>query len=248
MNKPLKNPFKIQSMFSSIAPRYDLLNRLLSFGRDIYWRRFAVNQLPGINKGSFLDVATGTCDIAIEILRQGSQKTKVTGVDFSGQMLRLGKEKIIKRGCQNQIELCYGDTTLLPFEDNTFDASIIAFGIRNIPDYKTGIKEMTRVVKENGKIVILEFTPLERQPFLTGFTSVQSRFFRRLFRLYLTRFLPFIGGMVSGKKDAYKYLSESVLDFPDPEGLKRIMEEAGLKKIAYYPLTFSIVTVHVGVK
>ena len=236
MNKPLKNPLKIQSMFSSIAPRYDLLNRLLSFGRDIYWRRFAVKQLPGINNGSFLDVATGTCDVAIEILRQGSQKTKVTGVDFSGQMLRLGKEKIIKRGCQDQIKLCYGDTTSLPFEDNTFDASIIAFGIRNIPDYRTGIKEMARVVKENGKIVILEFT------------SVQSRFFRRLFRLYLTRFLPFIGGIVSGKKDAYKYLSESVLDFPDPERLKKIMEEAGLKKILYYPLTFSIVTVHVGVK
>ncbi|MDP3296429.1 MAG: bifunctional demethylmenaquinone methyltransferase/2-methoxy-6-polyprenyl-1,4-benzoquinol methylase UbiE [Thermodesulfovibrionia bacterium] len=236
MSKLAKNPLKIQSMFSSIAPRYDLLNRLLSLGRDRYWRRFAIKQLPGIKDGVFLDVATGTGDIAIEIIKRHNQNTKVIGIDFSEQMLELGRKKIIKLGYQNQIDLRFGDITSLPFKDKTFDAAIIAFGIRNTPDYKTGLGEMTRVLRDRGRIVILEFT------------SVQSRFFRLLFRTYLTKILPFIGGIISGRKGAYKYLSDSVLDFPDPEEFKKIMEEMGLKEVKYYPLTFSIVTVHVGIK
>ncbi len=236
MNKPSKNPLKIQAMFSAIAPRYDLLNRLLSFGRDRYWRRFAVKQLPDIEGGMFLDVATGTGDVAVEIVRQYNRKTRVIGTDFSEQMLELGRKKIEELGCQGQIDLRFGDVTNLPFDDRTFDAAIIAFGIRNIPDYKKGIQEMTRVLKAGGRIVVLEFT------------SVQSRFSRSLFRLYLTRILPVMGGFISGKKTAYKYLSDSVIDFPAPGEFKKIMEDSGLREVNFYPLTFSIVTVHVGTK
>lgn len=223
-------------MFSSIAPCYDLLNKLLSFGRDRYWRRFAVNKLPKKEAGMFLDVATGTCDVAIEIVKQSSPNTKVTGIDFSDQMLELGRKKIIKMGYQKQIELRFGDVASLPFDDKAFDAAIIAFGIRNIPDYKSGIMEMTRVVKDGGKIVILEFT------------SAQNRFFKWPFHLYLTKVLPFIGEIISGRKGAYKYLSNSVLDFPNPGELKKVMEEAGLREVKYYTITLGIVAVHVGIK
>ena len=261
MSKLSKNPLKIQSMFSSIAPRYDLLNRLLSFGRDTYWRRFAVNQLPHIEDGMFLDVATGTGDVAIEIVKH-IPNSRVIGMDFSEEMLEMGRKKIIKKGCQKQIELHFGDITYMPFKDKTFDAAIIAFGIRNISDYRTGIGEMARVVKEGGKVVILEFTPLERKPFtpleklsngaspsfLTGFTSLQSRFLKFPFRLYLSKVLPVIGGIISGRKGAYKYLSDSVLDFPNPDKLKKIMGETGLKEVKYYTLTSGIVAVHVGIK
>jgi demethylmenaquinone methyltransferase/2-methoxy-6-polyprenyl-1,4-benzoquinol methylase len=247
MNKLSKNPLKIKTMFSSIAPRYDLLNRLLSLGRDIYWRRFAVNQLSSIKEGTFLDVATGTGDVAIEIVKQYTPNTRVTGIDFSEEMLELGRKKIIKRGYQKQIELCLGNVTSLPFEDKTFDAAIIAFGIRNLPDYKSGLLEMTRVVKEGGKIVILEFTPLERKSSLTG-PNAQNRFSKWLFRLYLTKTLPIIGEIISGRKGAYRYLSDSVLDFPAPVEIKKIMEETGLKEVKYYILTLGIVAVYVGIK
>ncbi len=236
MNKLSKNPLKIQAMFSSIAPRYDILNTLLSFGRDRSWRRFAVNQLPKKKGALFLDMATGTGDVAIEIVKLLPPDTRVIGIDFSDQMLKLGKKKIKETGFQNQIDLLFGDITALPYGNKTFDAAIIAFGIRNIPDYRKGITEMTRVLKDGGKIVILEFT------------SIQGWFFKWLFRLYLKSILPVLGGIISGRKSAYKYLSSSVLDFPGPEELKGMMEDTGLREVKFYSLTLNIVTVHVGKK
>jgi demethylmenaquinone methyltransferase/2-methoxy-6-polyprenyl-1,4-benzoquinol methylase len=236
MSTLTKNPLKIQAMFSAIAPRYDLLNRLLSFGRDIYWRRFAVNQLKGTAGGLFLDVATGTGDVAIEIVKQHVFNARVVGTDFSAGMLKLGRGKIAEKGYQRQIALCLGDAAFLPFEDTTFDAAIIAFGIRNLPDYKSGIKEMMRVVKQGGKVVILEFP------------RSQNRLFEKPFHLYLTKILPCIGEIVSGGKGAYKYLPNSVLDFPGPEELKKIMQNAGLREVTYSKLTFGVVAVHIGIK
>ncbi len=236
MDKSAKDSAKIQTMFSAIAPRYDLLNRLLSFSRDRYWRRFAVGQLPGVDNALFLDVATGTGDIAIEIVKRLSPNVRVIGVDFSDKMLEFGKEKVRKTGYQDRIDLCPGDVTSLSFEDNSFDAAIIAFGIRNVQDYKQGIKEMGRVVKKGGKVVILEFT------------SVQNKFFKLPYRLYITKILPLIGGIVSGRKGAYSYLPDSVLHFPPPGELKKIMEETGLREVKYYNLSFGITTVHVGTK
>ena len=236
MEKSAKDTAKIAAMFSSIAYRYDLLNRLLSMGRDRYWRKYAVNQMPDIDNGIFLDIATGTGDIAIKLAKKYPAGIKVVGIDLSDKMLELGKEKVIKKGYRERIELGVGDINSLYFSDNYFDAAIIAFGIRNIQDYTQGIKEMARVVKEGGKIVILEFT------------SQQHRLFKRPYRFYITKVLPFISSIVSGKKSAYRYLSESVIDFPPPEGLKKIMEEAGLREVKYHSLTFGITTVHTGIK
>ncbi|HDH05945.1 MAG TPA: ubiquinone/menaquinone biosynthesis methyltransferase, partial [Nitrospirae bacterium] len=159
---------------------------------------------------------------------------KVIGVDFSDGMLELGREKVKNAGCRDRIEVRFADVTSLPFEDNTFDASIIAFGIRNVRDYKKGISEMGRVVKSGGRVVVLEFT------------SVQNRFFKPLYVFYITRILPFIGEIISGKKGAYKYLPDSMLNFPSPENFKKAMEETGLQDVKYYKLSFGITAVHVG--
>jgi len=234
-NKASKDPAKIRTMFSSIAPRYDLLNRVLSLGLDSYWRAFAVNQLPVAENANYLDVATGTCDVALEIVKT-YPNAKVVGVDFSEGMLELGKEKVKKAGLQDRIEVRFADVTALPFDDNTFDASIIAFGIRNVQDYKKGIKELGRVLKSGGKVVILEFT------------SIQNRFFRVPYRFYITKILQSIGEIISGKKGAYKYLPASMLEFPGPEEFKKVIEETGLKDVRYYKLTFGIAAVHVGTK
>lgn len=234
MEKSAKDPVKIQTMFSNIAGRYDLLNRVLSLGIDRCWRKFAVNQLPKAENAQFLDVATGTCDVALEIIKRHPPDTKVVGVDFSEGMLELGKEKVRNAGLENRIDVRFADVTSLPFDDNTFDGSIIAFGIRNVQDYKKGISEMGRVVKSGGKVVVLEFT------------SVQSRFFQPVFHFYITRLLPFIGELISGKKGAYKYLPDSMLGFPSPEEFKNAMEETGLRDVKYYKLTFGAAVVYAG--
>ena len=233
MDRSVKDPVKIQTMFSTIADRYDFLNRVLSLGIDSYWRKFAVNQLPKVENARYLDVATGTCDIAMEIVKRLPGST-VTGVDFSEGMLKLGKEKIRNAGYEDRIEVHFADVTSLPFEDSAFNASIIAFGIRNVQDYKKGISEMGRVVKSGGKVVVLEFT------------SVQNRFFKPLYVFYITKVLPFIGEIISGKKGAYKYLPDSMLNFPPPEKFKQAMEETGLEDVKYYKLSFGITAVHVG--
>ena len=234
MDKSAKDPQKIRTMFSTIAPRYDLLNRVLSLGIDSYWRKFAVNQLPRATNARFIDIATGTCDVALEIIKQHPPGTRVSGVDFSEGMLDLGREKVKQAGLSDRIDVRFGDATDLPFEENSFDGSTIAFGIRNVQDYRKGISEMARVVKKGGKVVILEFT------------SVQSRFFRPLYVLYITKVLPFIGECISGKKGAYKYLPDSMLNFPPPEKFKQAMEEAGLFDVKYYKLSFGISAVHIG--
>jgi len=235
MDNSAKDPVKIQNMFSNIASRYDLLNKLLSLGIDRSWRKFAISLLPKVVNGNFLDVATGTCDVALEIIKSRPAGTKVTGVDFSKGMLELGKEKVKKAGLENRIETRLADATALPFEDNTFDGSIIAFGIRNVQDYKKGISEMGRVVKSGGKVVILEFT------------SVQNRFFQPIFHFYISKILPFIGELISGKKGAYKYLPDSMLNFPAPEEFKKAMEETGLLEVTYHKLTFGASVVYTGI-
>lgn len=239
-----KEPVRIQRMFSSIAPRYDLLNRVLSIGRDRFWRGFAVSELPVIEKGVFLDVATGTGDIAIEIVKRHSLKKKgsvgahikVIGVDFSAEMLESGRKKIARLGYQKHINSCLADASSLPFRDETFDGAIIAFGIRNLPDLRHGVQEMTRVVRSGGRVIILEFS------------NIHSRILKQPYSLYLTKVLPLVGEIISGRKGAYRYLSQSVLDFPNPEELKEIMQSAGLRDVRYHLLTFGITAVHVGIK
>ncbi len=233
MDRSAKDPVKIQTMFSTIAHSYDLLNKVLSLGIDRHWRRFAIDQLPKPDNARYIDVATGTCDVALEIIKRipGSM---VNGVDFSEGMLKLGKEKVSDAGLQERIDVGFGDATDLPFDDNTFDGSTIAFGIRNVQDYKKGISEMGRVVKSGGRVVILEFTTL------------QNPIIKPIYHFYITKVLPFIGEVVSGKKGAYKYLPDSMLSFPLPEEFKKAMEETGLVDVTFHKLTLGIVAVHVG--
>jgi demethylmenaquinone methyltransferase/2-methoxy-6-polyprenyl-1,4-benzoquinol methylase len=234
MDKSAKDPVKIQTMFSTIAHRYDFLNKVLSLGIDRSWRKFAISRLPERVNAKFLDVATGTCDVALEIIKSRAPGTRVVGVDFSEGMLEFGKQKVKAAGLEDKIDVHFADVTALPFDDESFDGSIIAFGIRNVQDYKKGISEMGRVVKSGGKVVVLEFT------------SVQNRFFMPFYRFYITKVLPFIGEIISGKKGAYKYLPDSMLGFPSPDEFKSAMEETGLIEVTYHKLTFGITYVHVG--
>ena len=220
----------IREMFDSIAPRYDLLNRLLSAGRDIHWRRFAVKKLLTSLEGPYLDVATGTADVALEITKQ-APTCRVVGLDFAFRMLELAKPKIAGQS----IELVRGDALAMPFPDNTFLGSIVAYGVRNFPDRLQGLKEMVRVVKPGGRVVILEFsTP----PGLVG----------EVYHLYFHHILPRIGGLLSGNPRAYSYLHESVEAFPPPQVFCDMMAEAGLARVRALPLTFGITMCYVGEK
>jgi demethylmenaquinone methyltransferase/2-methoxy-6-polyprenyl-1,4-benzoquinol methylase len=220
----------VREMFDSIAPRYDFLNRLLSAGRDIHWRRFAVEKLITHKEGTYLDVATGTGDVALEITRQ-APSSRVVGLDFASRMLELARAKITGR----PIELIRGDALAMPFPDNTFQGSIVAYGVRNFPDRLQGLKEMVRVVKPGGRVVVLEFsTP----PGLVG----------EAYHLYFHYLLPRIGGLISGNPGAYSYLHESVEAFPAPQVFCDMMVQAGLARVRALPLTFGITMCYVGEK
>jgi demethylmenaquinone methyltransferase/2-methoxy-6-polyprenyl-1,4-benzoquinol methylase len=186
--------------------------------------------------GVYLDVATGTADVALEIAKRGSINTRVIGVDFSEKMVGLGRKKIKRDGFEDRIGLSLADAQDLPFRNRFFDGVIVAFGIRNLSDPLIGIKEMRRVVKGGGRVVILEFT-IPTNPI-----------FRGIYYLYFKRVLPLIGGIISGKRYAYHYLPTSVMEFLDQGGLKGMMEDAGLNNVRYHNLTFGIVAVYVGVR
>ena len=214
-------------MFAGISRRYDFLNRLLSLGRDKYWRRFAAALLPS---GYILDVCSGTGDVAIEV----SKKSNVIASDFCVEMLQLCTRKIKKRIIDN-IYCIRNDAENLSFKDETFNGAIVAFGIRNVADIKKALSEMHRVVKKGGKVVILEFS----QP--------ENKVFKWVYYLYFQKILPFIGAVVSKKKGAYSYLPSSVMAFPERNEFVELMKEAGLADIEFYDLTFGIVTVYAGV-
>ena len=230
-----KDKILIGQMFDSIAPRYDLLNHLLSFGIDRKWREKAVRKISGVFESpEILDVATGTCDLAIEAVKQGA--AKVTGIDISGKMLEAGRQKIKARNLENRIELLECDSEAICFEDNTFDAAMAAFGVRNFRDPVKGLSEMRRVVRHGGLVVVLEFS----KP--GGFI------FKHLYNFYFNNLLPFAGAMVSRQKNAYKYLNESVMEFADKEKFIQLMMESGLSEINQTRLTGGIATIYTGVK
>jgi demethylmenaquinone methyltransferase/2-methoxy-6-polyprenyl-1,4-benzoquinol methylase len=225
----------IREMFNSIAPRYDLLNRLLSLGIDRKWRQFAVKQIRFAEGGRILDVATGTADVALEIAATTPQSVTVTGVDFSPQMVEFGREKVQRSQFADRITLEVAPCEAIPFAENSFDSATIAFGIRNVVDRSCGLKEILRVLKPGGKIVILEFS------------NPQSKIFKALYNFYFLKILPVVGGLISNFS-AYKYLPDSVLEFPAREEFKKIMAEAGFKAITHNDLTFGIATVYIGEK
>lgn len=225
----------IGEMFSSIAPSYDFLNRLLSLGTDRRWRREAVAWIKPETGGVHLDVATGTAGVALEIFRQKGTGAFVTGVDISAGMMRIGREKVAQAGLAGRMAFVQAPGESLPFRDAVFDSASIAFGIRNVVQRERGLKEMCRVVKPGGRLVILEFS----QP--------ESALFGTLYRFYFTMVLPRLGGLFSSRK-AYTYLPDSVRDFPPPREFAEMIREAGCDPVTFRPLTRGIVTLYVGVK
>ncbi|HEY5996377.1 MAG TPA: bifunctional demethylmenaquinone methyltransferase/2-methoxy-6-polyprenyl-1,4-benzoquinol methylase UbiE [Candidatus Deferrimicrobiaceae bacterium] len=225
----------IGDMFSAIAPRYDFLNRLLSAGIDRGWRRLAVRALTPAAGGRFLDVATGTADIALEIFRQKGSGARVTGADLSAGMMRFGQRKASKAGLASRMSFVQAPCESLPFRDAAFDSAAISFGIRNVVDRERGLSEMCRVVRPGGRVVVLEFSLPE------------NRFFAMLYNFYFTTLLPRIGGLFS-KRSAYTYLPDSVLSFPAPDVFERMMRDAGCATVTRKPLTFGIATLYVGTR
>lgn len=225
----------IREMFQTIAPRYDFLNRLLSLGIDRYWRSFAVGQLSIPENGKVLDIATGTGDVALKVAATTPASVTIVGEDFTQGMLVLGREKVLRSPYAERISLVNAPCESIPHPDNLFDGVTIAFGIRNVVDRESGLREMCRVLKPGGKAVILEFS------------TPRSWFFGALYQFYFRRLLPFIGGLFS-KRSAYQYLPDSVLEFPSREEFSTMMRDAGFSQTEYYDLTFGIVTVYVGTR
>ena len=226
---------RIQEMFDTIAPRYDFLNRLLSFGIDRRWRRFAVQQVRYAEKGRILDVATGTGDVALEIAAQTPASVNIIGIDFSKEMVELGKEKVNRSPFASRISMRVAPCEDIPFADGSFDSITIAFGIRNVVDRAEGLKEMHRVLKADGRVVILEFS------------TPRSALFKAIYQFYFLRVLPVIGGLFS-QFSAYKYLPDSVMEFPSQEEFKAIMAAVGFRNLKHFDLTGGIATVYVGEK
>ncbi len=226
------NPIK--DMFDAVAPRYDFLNGLLSAGLDKYWRKIAVNELEPVANRFFLDVATGTADIALTLALRDA--TRVIGVDFSTAMLELGKNKVCAKNKQSSVRLFPGTAENLPLKNDSFDGAISAFGARNFANIKQGIHEMHRVLKPRGKIVILEFS------------FPQNGFLQWFYRLYFEKILPVMGRLISGHKNAYSYLPSSVGGFPKGEAFATILQDAGFESVDFRELTFGITTIYTGCK
>lgn len=225
---------QVAEMFNRIAPRYDLLNRLLSFGIDRIWRRRVVNLLKDLKMPYILDVATGTADLAIEAAKL--KATLIYAVDISSEMLSVAKTKIRQRGLQHTVFLKEGDSEALPFDKNTFDAITVAFGVRNFGNLNKGLCEMARVLKPGGRVVVLEFSRPSSFPF------------KQIYHFYFTKILPFWGGVISGDKAAYNYLPASVMGFPEGILFSDELRKAGLYPTLEWRQTFGIATIYVAEK
>jgi demethylmenaquinone methyltransferase/2-methoxy-6-polyprenyl-1,4-benzoquinol methylase len=226
---------QVSAMFNRIAPYYDMLNAVLSLGIDTIWRRKAIQQLNKNQPKVILDVATGTADLAIETAKQLNPE-KIVGVDISTQMLDIGRTKLKKKSLDQLITLEEGDSENLPFEDNTFDAITVAFGVRNFENLEKGLKEMHRVLKPNGQLVVLEFSRPSIFPI------------KQLFNLYFKYILPRIGNLTSKDSRAYSYLYESVQAFPDGEDFVNILSKTGYKSNQCKALTLGICSIYSGFK
>lgn len=217
-------------MFNNISKKYDFLNHFLSMGIDILWRKKAIRMLKESQPKQILDIATGTGDFAIEALKLNP--IKVTGIDISKGMLAVGNQKIKKKGLENVIELKLGDSENLEFNDNTFDAYTVGFGVRNFENLEKGLTEMLRVLKPNGTAIILEFSKPKAFPI------------KQIYNFYFNKMLPGIGKLVSKDNAAYTYLPESVDAFPDGQEFTTILEKIGYKNTKTTVLMFGIASIY----
>ena len=228
---------QVGKMFDNIARHYDFLNHFLSLGIDRVWRRQMISELLEVNPRLVLDVATGTADVAINTIKQLKiNDLKITGVDISNEMLAIGRKKIFTEGLSESINLATADSENLPFDGNIFDAVTVAYGVRNFENLERGVREMHRVLKPNGKIVVLEFSKPRVFPF------------RQLFNFYFKNILPTIGKLTSKDSRAYSYLYESVQAFPDGDDFLTVLTKIGFKNTRCKTLTLGICSIYVGFK
>jgi demethylmenaquinone methyltransferase/2-methoxy-6-polyprenyl-1,4-benzoquinol methylase len=232
-----KSNARVQKMFGEIAPRYDLLNHLLSMNVDRYWRWRTVRIAPPQGGDPILDVCTGTGDLAFAYYKRTKGEVPIVASDFTREMLDVGEVKKAKFGCNGNITFVEADAQQLPFEDNHFQLVTVAFGLRNVADTDRGLREMTRVCRAGGRVAVLEFSMPRWQPF------------KAIYGFYFRNVLPRIGQWLArNREEAYAYLPESVGQFPSGEELAQRMRTAGLTEVRFYPLTLGIATLYVGVK
>lgn len=222
----------VKDMFDKIAPRYDLLNRLLSAGVDQSWRRRAIELLRTEKPSKILDVATGTADLAI--MAAVLDPERIVGVDIAEEMLQVGRRKVQKEGLEGLIELRFGDAEMLPFSDNQFDAAMVAFGVRNFENLELGLSQIHRVLKKEGRLVVLEFSRPKVFPI------------KQFYSFYGNFILPLIGKIISGDEGAYTYLPESIASFPDGKGFLDVMRKVGFEDVSEQRLTFGIASLYSG--
>jgi len=223
---------EIERMFDAIAPKYDLLNRVLSGGIDQVWRKKVVKLVLEKTPLQVLDVATGTADLALMAAQSGIPN--VVGVDISEEMLAVGRKKVIAKYQSNRVELKTGDAEALPFPDQQFDVAMVAFGVRNFEDLDKGLGEMNRVLKKGGRIVVLEFSKPSAFPI------------KQLYSAYNRYLLPAIGKLVSGDQSAYTYLPESIAVFPEGEAFLGHLAKAGFTSVRDIRLTFGVASIYIG--
>ncbi|HOY12200.1 MAG TPA: bifunctional demethylmenaquinone methyltransferase/2-methoxy-6-polyprenyl-1,4-benzoquinol methylase UbiE [Saprospiraceae bacterium] len=226
---------QVTSMFDRIAPYYDFLNRLLTLRIDVLWRKKAIALVSSPDVKEVLDVATGTGDLAIAVAKALPQ-SKVIGMDIAVKMLAIGDQKLEKLALTDRVTLEAGDSEAMRYEDGRFDLAMSSFGVRNFGNLKKGLSEMHRVVRPGGRIMVLEFSRPRVFPI------------KNMFNIYFKYVLPVIGKLTSKVPRAYKYLYESVQQFPDFENFTKILEEVGFKHSSYKPLTFGICTVYLATK
>lgn len=226
---------QIKRMFNTIAPRYDLLNHILSFGIDKLWRKRLIKMICQHSAREILDVATGTGDMAITMAR-ANKSAHIVGYDLSEGMLEVARRKVEDLGLTAQISLQQGEAELIPFGDNKFDAVMVAFGVRNFYDLEGGVREMHRVLKSGGKLYILEFSTPKRGLFGT------------IYSLYTHKILPFVGGAISKDKRAYQYLPESVDEFPSVDKFLELMSRSGFKSRSAISLMGDVAQIYIGGK
>jgi len=226
---------QVAGMFNDIAFRYDFLNRFLSAGIDVRWRKKAIQQLQSLQPKTILDVATGTADVAI--MASGILKPeKITGIDISDGMLEIGRKKIEKLGLQDRIQLLNGDCETIKFDNDSFEAVTVAFGVRNFENLEKRLSEIKRVLKPGGKLVVLEFS------------KPKSAVVKAMYNLYMKIICPNVGKIFSKNRNAYQYLDESIKKFPEGKNFTAILDDLGYRNIYFKPLSLGICSIYCGEK
>ncbi|MAC47285.1 bifunctional demethylmenaquinone methyltransferase/2-methoxy-6-polyprenyl-1,4-benzoquinol methylase UbiE [Oceanospirillum beijerinckii] len=227
---------KVAEVFHSVAAKYDLMNDLMSMGVHRLWKRMTI-EMSGVRRGNtVLDIAGGTGDLTLKFSRLVGPEGKVVLADINDSMLKVGRDKLLDKGCSGNVEFVQANAECLPFPDNTFDCITIAFGLRNVTDKDKALRSMARILKPGGRLLVLEFSK-PTNPVMS-----------KIYDTYSFTALPMMGKLITNDADSYRYLAESIRMHPDQETLKGMMEEAGLSRVEYHNMTNGVVALHRGVK